>query len=392
MNKIGPMSDDSFTLNVETDVLPAVEYPDIYSYLINTPSPYTKEDLKACMTRSVCGSWLEGDSSINSWASSVSWGWSTSLPLQGCSSPTTSLVSGSSKGKRCLSFWKPLCMRGRPFFVCSSHPQPLASSSLGDWKRDRHVVRGCRIIAFSVDKMCWTDPCVLWTHPVLSPNSHCPSSSSFRISREPTKTHSTCFRSLISATNSATTLHHVLSHTTGMHSCHSRWRLSNGCYDENNYQIVLNIPYSKYFTFTFTVYTNNHIRTSASGRWLPCATNTHGQSFHPWVYHTGTSMLCLAQMVTPVSQKTQGGISYSCKALQTMHSEIVRLLRDVKQLTSFSKFWKCESTWMYKVAGATGLTLASSKYFFSCLKREYPLLLQGHLKWPATWQHAYLSL
>ena len=29
------------------DVLPAVTYPDIYNYLVASPSPYSKEDLKA---------------------------------------------------------------------------------------------------------------------------------------------------------------------------------------------------------------------------------------------------------------------------------------------------------------------------------------------------------
>ena len=30
-----------------TDFIPEVEYPDIYNFLINTPSPYTKDKLKA---------------------------------------------------------------------------------------------------------------------------------------------------------------------------------------------------------------------------------------------------------------------------------------------------------------------------------------------------------
>ena len=46
---IGPNFDDSYTLTAaaSSDSMPEVEYPDIYNYLVNTPSPYTKEDLKA---------------------------------------------------------------------------------------------------------------------------------------------------------------------------------------------------------------------------------------------------------------------------------------------------------------------------------------------------------
>ena len=50
LNSIGENFNDPYTFGPGpgiTEFMPLIEYPDIYNFLINTPSPYTKDELKA---------------------------------------------------------------------------------------------------------------------------------------------------------------------------------------------------------------------------------------------------------------------------------------------------------------------------------------------------------
>ena len=51
LNSVSDKTDDPYTVSTEPltvqSTLPDIQYPDIYNYLIETPSAYTKDDLKA---------------------------------------------------------------------------------------------------------------------------------------------------------------------------------------------------------------------------------------------------------------------------------------------------------------------------------------------------------
>ena len=50
MDKIGSNVDDPYTFGTGSghrNFFPEIEYPDIYNFFVNTPSPHTREEMKA---------------------------------------------------------------------------------------------------------------------------------------------------------------------------------------------------------------------------------------------------------------------------------------------------------------------------------------------------------
>ena len=132
----------------------------------------------------------------------------------------------------CISGSLRTCVADPVSSVVAIHSHlPLLKGTGNVTENARHVVRGCRIIAFQLTE--WAEQIHVCSEGIqfslLTATIHLPLHSGSVENQQK-------LTPLLFVAQSLQLFTIILFHSTGRCSCYSRWRLSYGCYDEYNYQ------------------------------------------------------------------------------------------------------------------------------------------------------------